>query len=108
MYTEASKQPYAEMLLNDCIQYTYIIVPCCTWLPIIIISHMSINFEQKCWGVVSWSVDKLSHNLSTSCLKNVLTNCSVDQLSWFRKRHMFYSDLKQIYFIKNNSNDWFP
>ena len=33
---------------------------------------------------------------------------TVVYLYWTRKQHMFYSHSKQIYFINNNSNDWFP
>ena len=41
-----------------------------------------INFEQN--------VDELSHKVSTSCLKicrQVVLNCSVDELSRFRKAY---------------------
>ena len=41
----------------------YIRIPNCTLLPIIIISHRSINFEQKCRRVVSLSVDELSQKM---------------------------------------------
>ena len=52
----------------------YIRIHNCALLPIIIISHRSINFEQKYRRVVSLSVDELSQKicrrivLSTSCL----------------------------------------
>ena len=52
----------------------YIRIPKYTLLPIMIISHRSIIFEQKCRQVVSLSVDELSQKmcrrivLSTSCL----------------------------------------
>ena len=38
----------------------YIRIPNCTLLPIVIISHRSITFEQKCRRVVSLSDDELS------------------------------------------------
>ena len=47
----------------------YIRIPNCTLLPIIIISHRSINFEQKCRRVVSLSVDKLSQKILNSAGK---------------------------------------
>ena len=52
----------------------YIRIPNYTLLPIIIISHRSINFEQKCRRVVLLSIDELSQKncqqivLSMSCL----------------------------------------
>ena len=59
---------------------------CCLLTAFII--HYTIILTYNCQSQVK-SVDELSYDLSASCLINVSTNCSVDELSRFRLGDVF-------------------
>ena len=70
----------------------------CTLLPIIIISHRSINFEQKCRRVVSLSVNELSQKM---CQRIVLSMSCLDfpgrvTINPTSKQKRFWSFIKSL------------
>ena len=64
------------------------------------LSHLGITpvqtQQQKCHKK---SVNELSQDLSTSCHKNVSTNCSVDQLSRLLVEELSFSLIAIVYVI---------